>query len=176
MTTPGPRVPGYLGRVLDGDGTAVGTCFQVERGVLVTAAHVLADIGADAVDAVVAIGPFGAGAARQAQVVRVEHVTDLAVLTTAEPLDACVAGLVATDGVAWNTDVVVTGVAQVDDPGHTYGHLDAIGVWGGGGERDLVPPRPPRVQGRDEGDERRPGAAGERRPSGGRGLGSLQLG
>lgn len=111
--TPGSRVPGYLGRVLDVEGTAVGTCFQVTRGVLVTAAHVLADLGDDTIGAVVDIGPFGAGAgaARQAEVVRVEHVTDLAVLTTPEPLDGFVAGLVATDGVAWNTDVVVTGVA-----------------------------------------------------------------
>jgi len=29
-------------------------------------------------------------------------------------------------------------VAQVDDPGHAYGFLEAIGVWGGAAERDLV--------------------------------------
>ena len=40
------RVPGYLGRVLDGDGAPVGTCFQVAPGVLVTAWHVLDEIGA----------------------------------------------------------------------------------------------------------------------------------
>lgn len=40
------RVPGYLGRVLDADGTAVGTCFQVAAGVLVTAWHVLNDLDA----------------------------------------------------------------------------------------------------------------------------------
>ena len=45
---PDGRVPGYLGRVLDGDGAPVGTCFQVAPGVLVTAWHVLDDIGAAA--------------------------------------------------------------------------------------------------------------------------------
>ena len=45
---PDARVPGYLGRVLDGDGAPVGTCFQVAPGVLVTAWHVLDDIGAAA--------------------------------------------------------------------------------------------------------------------------------
>jgi len=106
---------------------------------------VLADLGADTVGGVIDVGPFGAGAARQAEVVRVEHVTDLAVLTTTEPLEGCVAGVVATDGVAWTTDVVVTGVAEVDDPGHVCGFWDAIGVWGGAAERDLVPWASPRA-------------------------------
>ena len=44
------QVPGYLGRVLDDDGAPVGTCFQVTPGVLVTAWHVLDDIGAAADD------------------------------------------------------------------------------------------------------------------------------
>ena len=40
------RVPGYLGRVPDGDDLPVGTCFQAAPGVLVTAWHMLDDIGA----------------------------------------------------------------------------------------------------------------------------------
>ncbi len=53
------RVAGYLGRVLaDGD-TPVGTCFQVATGVLVTAWHVLNDIGAAAQDASVRVDPAG---------------------------------------------------------------------------------------------------------------------
>ena len=43
---PDRRVPGYLGRVLDAATAPVGTCFQVAPGVLVTAWHVLDDIGA----------------------------------------------------------------------------------------------------------------------------------
>ena len=48
---PSGGVPGYLGRVLDGAGDPVGTCFQVAPGVLVTAWHVLEDIGAASDDA-----------------------------------------------------------------------------------------------------------------------------
>jgi len=40
-----PRAPGFLGRVLDEHGHPAGTCFQLAPGVLVTACHVLADLG-----------------------------------------------------------------------------------------------------------------------------------
>jgi hypothetical protein len=50
MTTVGDgsagRVPGYLGRILDSGDEPVGTCFQVTPGVLVTAWHVIDEIGA----------------------------------------------------------------------------------------------------------------------------------
>jgi hypothetical protein len=49
------RVPGYLGRVLDGDAAPAGTCFQVTPGVLITAWHVLDDIGAASAGAPVRI-------------------------------------------------------------------------------------------------------------------------
>jgi len=55
------RVPGYLGRVLEGDGSPVGTCFQVAPGVLVTAWHVLDDIGAGDEGARVAVDPLAGG-------------------------------------------------------------------------------------------------------------------
>lgn len=53
-------MPGFLGRVLDGD-VAVGTCFQVAAGVLATAFHVLEDVGAAVVGAVVRVDPLQAG-------------------------------------------------------------------------------------------------------------------
>jgi hypothetical protein len=86
----GPRsgIPDYLGRVLDPDGEAVGTCFQVASGVIVTAAHVLADAGADRAGAMASIDPPGGGGGREAKVIRVEELFDLAVLTTPEPLGA----------------------------------------------------------------------------------------
>ena len=75
-------MPGYLGRVLDGDGAPVGTCFQVAPGVLVTAWHVLDDIGAAADDARVRVDPLAGGEAFEAAVVRMDPLRDLAVLTS----------------------------------------------------------------------------------------------
>ncbi len=49
VSDPDDRVPGYLGRVLSGDKVPAGTCFQVEAGIIVTAYHVLNDLGADVV-------------------------------------------------------------------------------------------------------------------------------
>ena len=59
----GRRIPGYLGRVLDDAGEPAGTCFQVAPGVLVTAAHVLDDIGAGNVNARIVIDPLEGGEA-----------------------------------------------------------------------------------------------------------------
>jgi hypothetical protein len=97
------RVPGFLGRVLDGSAQPAGTCFQVTPGVLVTAWHVLDDLGAGDVDAVVEVDPLQGGVPRQAQVRRVDPVHDLAVLSTAEPLASCVTGLATTDEVELDT-------------------------------------------------------------------------
>jgi S1-C subfamily serine protease len=82
------RVPGYLGRILDGDGGPVGTCFQVAPGVLVTACHVLNDIGAAADDARVAVDPLAGGEAFGAAVVRMDPLRDLAVLAADAGLPA----------------------------------------------------------------------------------------
>ena len=91
------RVPGYLGRVLDGDGAPVGTCFQVAPGVLVTAWHVLDDIGAAAENARVRIDPLAGGEAFDAAVARLDPLRDLAVLTSAAGLPAVAGPLTATD-------------------------------------------------------------------------------
>ena len=66
MTTAGSvpdrrRVPGYLGRVLDGSGGPVGTCFQVAPGVLVTAWHVLDDVNSATEGKQVQIDPLAGG-------------------------------------------------------------------------------------------------------------------
>ena len=113
------RVPGYLGRVLDTEGVAVGTCFQVAPGVLVTAWHVLDSLGAGDEGATVGVDALAGGSGSvPAEVVRVDSVHDLAVLRRTGPLSASVAGVSATDVVALRTDVVVTGVSSVDDPEH----------------------------------------------------------
>ena len=59
----------------------VGTCFQVAPGVLVTAWHVLDEIGAAAEDARVRVDPLAGGAAFDAVVARMDPLRDLAVLT-----------------------------------------------------------------------------------------------
>src|SRR5437870_5136685 len=105
-----PRVPAYLGRVLNSDGAPVGTCFQVSPGILVTAWHVVDDIGGTTVS-IDALN--GAGETASAEVVRVDPLHDLAVLTTSVPLDASVKGLFATDWVDLNTKVAVTGLSKV---------------------------------------------------------------
>jgi len=122
--------------VLDESAQPVGTCFQVNPGFLVTAWHVLDDLGAGDVDAVVEVDPLQGGASRQAQVRRVDPVHDLAVLFTAEPLASCVTGLATTDEVELDTPVSITGVSHVEDPGHSHKYLDASGEWRGGTTRD----------------------------------------
>ena len=127
-----PRVAPYLGRVLDSDGTPAGTCFQVVSGVLVTAWHVLDDLGAGDEGAVVRLDPLQGGSARDAKVERADPLHDLAVLVTGVPLAGCVAGLAASDEVAMRAPVVITGVPVLDDPGRSYRSLDADGHWGVG--------------------------------------------
>ena len=63
-------VPGYLGRVLNAGGAPAGTCFQVSAGVLVTACHVLDEIGAASEDAPVRVDPLGGGQPFDAVVAR----------------------------------------------------------------------------------------------------------
>ncbi|MFC4031963.1 trypsin-like peptidase domain-containing protein [Streptomyces polygonati] len=129
------RRSGALGRVLDDRGVPFGTCFQVAPGIVVTAWHVLAALGRAETGAVVSVGTFH-GPAAPAEVVAVGPLWDLAVLRRAEPLPGTVPGLVPTQTVDLLTEVVVTGVPTVDDPGHDYLFLDAPGVWQGGTVRD----------------------------------------
>lgn len=132
-----PRVPDYLGRVLDAGGVPIGTCFQVSPGVLVTAWHVLDALRTGDVDAIVAVDALTGGtAARDARVVRVAPVSDLAVLVTDVPLPRSVAGMVTTDAVPLLADVVVAGVVHVDDGSRQYRWLAAAGQWKSGTTRD----------------------------------------
>ncbi|MET8847768.1 tetratricopeptide repeat protein [Amycolatopsis sp. NPDC004625] len=136
-----PRIPGYLGRVLTDDGTPIGTCFQVSPGVLATAWHVLNDLGRGAEDDVVDVDALnGAVPATKARVVRTDPLRDLAVLRAEVPLPGSVAGWFATDWVPLGDPVVVTGVSEVDDPGHEFDYLDASGEWAGGTTRDREVP------------------------------------
>jgi Trypsin-like peptidase domain len=129
------RIPGYLGRILGPDGAAAGTCFQVTRDVLVTAWHVLAEIGVAAEGAALRIDPLAGGEVRDAQVLRLDPVHDLAVITTYSPLPA-VAGLLAmTDLVALRENVRTTGHSYIADH-HVYRSLDVSGEWAGGTVRD----------------------------------------
>ncbi len=134
------RVPAYLGRVLTAESKPAGSCFQVSSGVLVTAWHVLDELGAGDVGATVRVDALnGTTESAPAEVVRVDPVHDLAVLQ-AEPLGTSVVGFFATDRVALRTEVVVTGVSRVDDPEYEYRFLDASGEWAGGTTRgDQVP-------------------------------------
>ncbi|MEN8655407.1 trypsin-like peptidase domain-containing protein [Streptomyces sp. 21So2-11] len=129
------RRSGALGRVLVDDGAPVGTCFQVAPGVVVTAWHVLADLGCAEIGATVTIDTFH-GSAAPAEVVAVGPLWDLAVMRRSEPLPGTVPGLVPTQTVDLLTEVLITGVPTVDDPGHDYLFLDAPGIWQGGTVRD----------------------------------------
>lgn len=127
-------VPGYLGRILAGpDGPAAGTCFQLDDGVLVTAAHVLQSIGADTEGAVVSCDALNPGLpVGSATVARLDVVHDLAVLSTEHRLPASVSLLRATDEQEPGQGVRVSGVADVPGAEQPHRYLDAVGVWSGG--------------------------------------------
>ena len=124
-------VPGYLGRVLDEDGAPVGTCFQVSPGVLVTAWHVLAAIGAASDGAPVRVDPLAGGAAFGAVVVRFDPLRDLAVLTSDAALPEVAGELTATGQMKLRTEVSVTGHSVIEGSGHTARSLTTIGRWTG---------------------------------------------
>jgi tetratricopeptide (TPR) repeat protein len=131
------RVPAYLGRVLDTADRPVGTCFQIAPGIVVTAWHVVDSLGAGEQGDAVRLDSLGGAAGPWEAVVRaVDALADLAVLQIPEPLGASVVGVRATDGEAIGREVLVTGVSEVDDPGHDYRFLDAPGAWAGGTTRD----------------------------------------
>jgi tetratricopeptide (TPR) repeat protein len=124
-------VPAYLGRILDGGGGPVGTCFQVAPGVLVTAWHVLDEFAGAVPDARVLVDPLGGGESFQTTVARLDQVHDLAVLTCEDRLPGTAGELVATDRMAPGTPVTVTGHCVIDDAGHTARSLTTIGQWAG---------------------------------------------
>lgn len=126
-------VPLYLGRVLDPSEPS-GTCFQVASGILVTAWHVLANLGVGRPGARVIVDGWATVPPTEGQVVRVDETHDLAVMRSPVPLPASIRGTVATSTVRPGTDVMITGVAQID--GQTYDYLDAPGKWQGIAQRD----------------------------------------
>ncbi|MFF5858190.1 trypsin-like peptidase domain-containing protein [Streptomyces sp. NPDC012751] len=141
MTVDGVRapVPGYLGRVLDAQATAVGTCFQVAPGLLVTACHVLEDLGAAVEGAQVLLDPLAGGEAFTGTVASVDAVHDLALIHGASVLPACVAGWARADNARPGTEVMITGAPTVADF-HSYRYLDARGTCEGAALRDGVLP------------------------------------
>jgi len=131
------RIPAYLGRVLDADGDAVGTCFQISERTLVTAWHVLDSIGLGEVGSTVQVDSLAGGLpAAASRVQRVDQVHDLALLVREEPLPKSVLGIVGTDKLPMLTAVTITGVCKVSDPDHQYDWMDATGTWQGGTIRD----------------------------------------
>jgi hypothetical protein len=115
------RVPGYLGRVLTADGDPLGTCFQVKPGVLVTAWHVLDDIGAADEGAAVQVDPLAGGEPFTAVVARMDPLRDLAVLTCDARLPTAAGPLAVTDQVPLRTPVTVTGTRCPTIPGTPTG-------------------------------------------------------
>jgi hypothetical protein len=103
--------------------------------VLVTAWHVLNDIGAAVPDAPVRVDPLAGGAAFDAQVARLDHVHDLAVITAGTALPTTVGGLILTDQVPLRTPVSVTGYARVPHADEVR-FLDAPGEWAGRATRE----------------------------------------
>jgi hypothetical protein len=104
---------------------------------LVTAWHVLCDLGCGDAGAISQVDALnGAGAVMGAQVLRTDPLHDLAVLGAEAPLALSAPGWFATDWMELGANVVITGVSEVDDPGRTYGYLDAPGEWAGGTTRD----------------------------------------
>jgi CHAT domain/Trypsin-like peptidase domain len=112
----------------------------VAPGVLVTAWHVLDDIGAAAEGACVRVDPLAGGEAFDAAAARLDPLRDLAVLTCNAQLLAVAGPLTATDQLPRRIGVTVTGHAVPEDPGHTYRFLDAPGEWAGGTTRDDAVP------------------------------------
>lgn len=134
-----PGVSGSLGRVLHEGHVPVGTCFQVAPCTLATAWHVLADIGCDQVGSELMTDALdGTLSPVSSEVVAVDAVRDLALLRRAEPFAESVLGWAPSDAVSPFTRVLISGVAEVDDPGHSYEFLHATGEWQGGTVRDGV--------------------------------------
>jgi WD40 repeat protein len=132
------RVPGYLGRVLDSDGSPAGTCFQVKPGLLITAWHVLAGIGAVSAGSPVRIDPLAGGSPFAAVVARLNEDHDLAVLTSDGGLPGSAGALTATDRLPLRAEVTVTGYVVIPDSRYVYEFLDAPGEWAGRVSRNSI--------------------------------------
>jgi hypothetical protein len=129
-------VTGFLGRILGAADGPVGTCFQVAPGVMVTAAHVLEDLGAAAPGAEVRVDPLEGGDSFNAHVIAVQPRNDLAVLRASRDLTTTIPCLAATGTVPTGAEVTLTAAGHLDDPEHTYRFVTAAGVWKGAAVRD----------------------------------------
>src|SRR5690348_4016891 len=125
---------GCIGRVLDPDGRALGTCFQVAPGILVTALHVVRSTP----------GPVVLVDGVEARVLRLDPETDLAVLARDRPLPASVPGLAPADATRSGAEVLVSAAGT-----------EVFGIWPGGAGREARVPL-----GRRTSDALRPGMSG----------------
>jgi tetratricopeptide (TPR) repeat protein len=127
---PDLRIPQYLGRVLNGHGSPVGTCFQVVPTLLITAWHVLADVNLAEVGSSVVIDALSGGQTIDARVACLDETHDLAAIRTTAPLPASVE-LGNTDSVTLREKISVTGYGVVENDPVGYRYLIATGRWSG---------------------------------------------
>jgi tetratricopeptide (TPR) repeat protein len=103
-----PFSSGALARVLDADGSPVGTAFQIGRDLVLTAAHVVSTATGD--DTVM-VESVQDGQQRQARVLQVDQELDFAVLKVDRPLPSSLT-LTAADEIPANEDVTIGGVGR----------------------------------------------------------------
>ena len=121
----------YLARVVAPDGDVVGTAFQVQPGVLVTAWHVLRDSVAPDPDDPVKVCRFGSDDDLVGTVLKVDCEYDLATVRVESPLDASVGELVSTWSLQIGEPLEIQGVAGIEDPGHDRTDVEMPGAWYG---------------------------------------------
>ena len=86
------------------------------------------------------VDPLIGGQPFDAVVARFDPLRDLAVLTTRHQLPEVAGELTPTGQIPLGTKVNVTGHVVVNDPGHVYRFLNALGEWAGGTTRDDAVP------------------------------------
>jgi len=125
------------GRVLDSSGQALGTCFQVDDRILVTALHVLREAAADHVGATVQCQPmeehYGESAPIEAVVRAVSEDHDIAILATDGCFSESVRNLAVFDGQQPNAEMTLTGFAVEPrrDAYRQYRHYTTTAFWEG---------------------------------------------
>ncbi|MFN8097373.1 MAG: tetratricopeptide repeat protein [Dermatophilaceae bacterium] len=138
---------GYLGRVLDGNGAPVGTCWVAARGLLVTARHVIAE-AAGTIPAVwdpedpevpgssVTVEPMRPGVAfppTTAHVVGLDATSDLAILRISTGTWPCaVPAVAASDPVTIGEPLALAGYAVLEDPARAaLAYWETAATWSG---------------------------------------------
>ena len=127
-------VPPYLGRVLRPDESPGGTCFEVAPSILITASHVLGQMSLSAGETVVVQCLDGSAPPMEARILAMDPNSDVAILRGSRPFTAPVAAMAPTDNVSSFTQVIITGVADIDDV-YDYNWIDATGEWQGRTQR-----------------------------------------